>query len=487
MMVARKKYCRLILILFLGLCFTTKAQQPDNPTVPDSLVRNDVATMPLVPQPEYIVRNITIVGNKRTRESIILREVPFKSGEKYTLEDLVKKFEDGRRQLMNTSLFVEVVVAMDKSEGYNIDVIITINERWYIFPVPYFKPVDRNLNEWLFEKNASLSRVNYGLKVLHNNATGRNDKFRLWFVGGYTKQFSFSYDRIYIDKALKWGLATSFAIGNNREMNYNTIDDKQVFLKDENRFVRKFMNANFDLTYRRAIKTRHRIGIAYNVEEVVDTIVKLNPQYFKSGRNRVSFPEIYYRMSYYDLDYIPYPTKGYAAEISAGKKGINNIVNMWYLSLKGSGSWHTGKKSFFNLIAYATIKAPFKQPYFNQRFLGYGDAFMQGYEYYVVDGVAGGFVKTTMTTELFGFSIKTPGKNRQLPKRLPFKFYGKIFGNAGYVHNPLPGLNSLSNKMLYSGGFGIDIFTSYDFTLKLEWTFNQLGQNGLFLHRKSIF
>jgi hypothetical protein len=201
----------------------------------------------------------------------------------------------------------------------------------------------------------------------------------------------------------------------------------------------------------------------------------------------VQFPEIYYRMSYYNLDYIPYPTKGYAAEISAGKRGFDKTNNMWYLMMKGFGSWHTWKKAFFSLVAYGSIKAPFKQPYFAQRFLGYGDAFMQGYEYYVVDGVAGGFVKTTLTQEIFQLSIKTPGKNRQLPERIPFRFFLKVFGNMGYVHNPQPGENDLPNRMLYSGGIGLDIFTSYDFTLKLEWTFNQLGQNGLFLHRKTIF
>ena len=89
--------------------------------------------------------------------------------------------------------------------------------------------------------------------------------------------------------------------------------------------------------------------------------------------------------------------------------------------------------------------------------------------------------------ELFSFSIKAPGKKSALPLRIPFRFFPKVYGNAGYVHNPLPGENTLPNKMLYSAGIGIDILTAYDFTLKLEWTFNQLGQNGLFLHRKSIF
>ncbi len=488
MLCKRKYYIWLVALL---PCFIGKASAQDpgeNMPLPDSVIYQSSSTAgSSQSNTSFTIRNILITGNKKTKDDIILRELPFKAGEEYSLQDLVKKFEDGRRQLMNTALFIDAVVAMHKSEGYLVDVMVDVRERWYIFPVPYFKPADRNLNQWLFEKGASLSRVNYGLKVLHNNATGRNDKFKLWFIMGYTKQFSFSYDRLYIDKQMKWGLTTAFAIGMNREMNYNTIGDKQAFLKDPDSYLRNFVTANADLTYRRAIKTRHRIGIGYTMEEVKDTIVQLNPDYFKSGRNRIHFPEIYYKMSYYDLDYIPYPTKGYAAEVSVGKKGVSNVVNLWYLSLKGSGSWHTGKKSFVNVIAYGSIKAPFNQPYFMRRFLGYGDAFMQGYEYYVVDGVAGGFLKTTFTRELFNFSIKAPGKNRQLPERIPFRFFAKIFGNAGYVHNPQPGENTLSNRMLYSGGIGLDIFTSYDFTLKLEWTFNQLGQNGLFLHRKSIF
>jgi outer membrane protein assembly factor BamA len=488
MLQTRQYYLILLCFLIAGqrLCAQNQSAYTDPlpaqlPAGTDSIA-NDPAKDSLIQ-----IRSIRVTGNKATKEKVILREVPFKQGERYSVTEIVKKFEAGRRQLMNTALFIDVVVATEKTEGYEMDVIIDVRERWYIFPVPYFKPVDRNLNQWLFEKGANLGRVNYGLKLLHNNFTGVGDKLRLWFVTGYTKQLSLSYDRLYIDRQMKWGLSTAFSIGKNREINYNTVEDKQVFLKDENGYLRNFASASAELTYRRAIKTRHRIGIGYTMEDVADTIVKLNPDYFKTGRNRIQFPEIYYRMSYYDLDYIPYPTKGYAAELSVGKKGLNNIINMWYLSAKGSGSWHTGKKSFVNVIAYAAVKAPFKQPYFMQRFLGYGDAFMQGYEYYVVDGVAGGFLKTTYTRELFNFSVRSPGKNRQIPDRIPFRFFAKIFANAGYVHNPQPGNNSLSDKMLYSTGIGLDIFTSYDFTLKLEWTFNQMGENGLFLHRKTIF
>jgi hypothetical protein len=37
------------------------------------------------------------------------------------------------------------------------------------------------------------------------------------------------------------------------------------------------------------------------------------------------------------------------------------------------------------------LKLPFRQTYITKQFLGYNNMFMQGYEYNVVDGVAGGY------------------------------------------------------------------------------------------------
>ena len=213
----------------------------------------------------FTIREIAISGNNKTKESVILRELPFQSGEIYNLSDLVKEFEIARKQLLNTALFHEVVVALKKFEGNNIDILVAVKERWYLFPVPYIKFVDRNINQWIVEQNAKLDRINYGLKILYNNVSGRNDKLNLYLINGYTKQISLSYDRPYIDKKMKWGINTGFAIGKNREVNYNTIYDKQVFFKDTNNFVRTFFRAFGEATYRPAIKTRHRFGISYTL------------------------------------------------------------------------------------------------------------------------------------------------------------------------------------------------------------------------------
>jgi outer membrane protein assembly factor BamA len=320
---------------------------------------------------------------------------------------------------MNTALFHSVVVAAKNIDQNKITVSVDLKERWYLFPAPYLKPVDRNLNQWIVEQKASLSRVNYGAKLLYNNATGYNDKLRIYLISGYTRQFSFSYDRLYFDNKLKWGLNVGFAIGKNREVNYNTINDKQVFLKDNNNYLRSYVTGNAEITYRRAIRTRHRFGVSYTVEDVKDTVLALNPSYFPSDQNKIRYPVIYYNMTYYDFDYIPYPTKGYAAQLSVSKKGLDKIMNVWELSAKGSGNWHITPKLFFNLNLYGGIRLPFKQPYVNQRFFGYGDVFMQGYEYFVVDGVAGGYLKTTLTRELLNFNIRVPKKKGKTPEYIP--------------------------------------------------------------------
>jgi hypothetical protein len=131
------------------------------------------------------------------------------------------------------------------------------------------------------------------------------------------------------------------------------------------------------------------------------------------------------------------------------------------------------------------IKLPFKQPYITQGFLGYGDAFLQGYENYIVDGVAGAYTKQTIAFNVINTQVTLPMNKRfKSLRNVPFKVYVKGFANAGYVHNPNQTLrNELNNRMLYSTGFGLDIVAFTDLVFKIEWSFNQLGQNAVYMHQ----
>lgn len=436
---------------------------------------------------EQTIHDIHIRGNNHTRSAVILREVSFQPGDVFQISALPGLMKEAREQLINTSLFHTVSISQQPYDSHSVDVVIDVKERWYFFPLPYLKPVDRNLNQWLIENDGDLSRVNYGVKLKYNNFSGMNDKVRLNLISGYTRQVSFSYSRLFIDQKMHWGFNANFATGKAREVNYNTIENKQMFWKDS-RFVRSFTSANLAMTYRKAIHSRHTFGVNFSSERVTDTIIALNPEYFKQGRASIGFPVFYYSFDQIDLDYNAYPTRGTASKIQLSKSGLNPIINLWQLQLMGTRYFPLSPKMFLQTTAYGSLKLPFKQPWFSQRFLGYGDAFLQGYEYNVIDGVAGGFGKASLGRQLLDLSFSSPHiKKRLVGERIPLKVFGKVYGNMGYVYNPKDGGNSLTNRVLLSGGVGLDIVTSYDMVIKLEWSFNQLGQNGLFLHSKSVF
>ncbi|WP_346235921.1 POTRA domain-containing protein [Niabella insulamsoli] len=477
-----------------GLSVVDSAKTPSptgsNNFLVDSIIR-------LYPDSSIVVRHINFIGNKKTRRVIMLRELPFAEGDSIKISEMPALLSQAKRQLLNLSLFLikDFDIAVTSNRAPFVDITIKVKERWYLLPLPHLKPIDRNLNEWLFERGASASRLDYGVKLMYDNATGNNDKLRFYFVTGYTKQLLLSYNRPYIDKNLKWGMNMSLALGKTHEINYGTgrVGDsanRQLFYSDRNGYPRNFFEGAVELFYRPAFFTRHVFGLGYNTLRVADSVILKNPYYLNHGATSLKYPEIYYKLIYQNLDYIPYPTKGYAGEIYLLKQGFNSKMNVWQLAVKGQGSWHLGQKLFYSISALGSIRVPFDQPYVNSQLLGYGDLNLRGYEPYVIDGVAGGIVNATLSKQLANFSLNLP-----LPKAIkkytstliPLKIYGKVYGNMGYAHNPQPWAGSLSNRMLFGGGFGLDIFTDYDFTLKLEFSFNQLGQNGLYLHKKTLY
>lgn len=439
-------------------------------------------------RPAFNVRRIVFEGNKRTRDIILLRELTFEVGDSIRIRDFPPKFEEAENRLMNTRLFHEAHISVLQFDEWNVDIKVVVDERNYIWPFPHLKPVDRNISQWLFKEKASFSRVDYGVKLHLDNITGNNDKLRFYFITGYTRQLQLSYSRPYIDKNLKWGIDFDILLGKNHEINYNTIDDKQAFVKfRDNVFARNFFRANIEIINRPAFYTWHTFGVAYNQLRVNDSVLKLNPNFFNSANNRIHYPEFYYKLTHREFDYNPYPTRGHAAELEILQQGLSKEVHVTQLTLKGVKYWPITDKVFYSIGAMGSIKVPFQQPYYFSPLLGYGDFNLRGYEFYVVDGVAGGVLNATIAQQLTNFKIHIPGTKWLTPRLIPLKIYGKLFGNAGYGYNPNPGNNRLDDKLLFGGGFGIDVVTMYDFNLKIDFSFNQLGQNGIYLQKKSTF
>ncbi|HXB42498.1 MAG TPA: POTRA domain-containing protein [Puia sp.] len=449
-----------------------------------SISRANIAT-------PFTVGNIYISGNKKTKPYIILRELTFKKGDSVYLPELVKAFQLAHDQLINTLLFTSVVVSLKGFRGYQADVEIDVIERWYIIPVPYFKPVDRNLTVWQ-EHNYSLSRVNYGLKYTQNNFSGRNDNVIVWLITGYSQQAEIAYDQPYADKSLKNGFGFSIIYSANKELDVATKNNQQYFINaDSISYAAKYLDQQFSLSlryyYRPAIKTKHLFRLNFT-NLIIDSSVKVyNPNYLNNNSKQVFYPEASYQLDYANVDYIAYPLQGVTAGGALVKRGINSAMNLWQLNLQSSESFSLASKTYFSTQNMAVLKVPFDQPFYNQQLFGYGNFYLRGLEQYVIDGEGGFAARNTFLRELFNFSL--PARIPFLGLyRIPFRVMAKTFFDVGYVYNNNPDpTNTLAKKMLYTEGFGIDIVTSYDFVFRIEYSFNQLGQNGLFLHIHNDF
>jgi outer membrane protein assembly factor BamA len=471
-----KIYFGVVVCLCSGFLSFAQPSAPDTDTVRQSTHASN-------PKASFVIGDIIVTGNKRTKDYIIDRELPFKSGDSVQLPELVKKFEVARQQLINTRLFIEAVVAIQSVRGYFVDVIIDVKERWYIFPIPYIKPVDRNLSEWAKQGYGS-DRLNYGFKFTHYNVSGRNDKLRLWLITGYSKQIQFQYDQPYADKSLKHGYKVSFAYVANKEFNYATINNQQQFSDSLGGITN--WSGSVEWNYRPGLRTFHTVRLGYTRLSLDKAVLGANPKYYKGSVNNIDLPEISYTLRHFNVDYIPYPLNGWMAEASLTKRGLHSYTDMWQFGGKLTKATDLGNKWSFSWETKGVLRVPFDQPFYNSMMFGYQDMYLRGLEKYVIDGVAGLMSKQTIRKELFHFNVPT-FISSGAHARIPFKVYAKAYADAGYSHNKVAPQNSLTNRMLYTTGFGVDVVTFYDFVFRFDYSFNQLGQNGLFLHFKNEF
>jgi len=161
-------------------------------------------------------------------------------------------------------------------------------------------------------------------------------------------------------------------------------------------------------------------------------------------------------------------------------------MNLWQFMLRGSKYISLPYKCYYATTAEFHLRLPYDQPFYNLAMLGYNESYLRGLEYYVVDGVAGGYVRNTIGREVLSLKWKTGLRSRNY-ETIPFKFYVKAFADAGYVYSKYAsGATPLNNKFIYTGGFGVDVVSIYDFVLRLECSFNSLGEAGFFVHKPDV-
>lgn len=434
-----------------------------------------------------IIDSVQVVGNKKTRTNIILRELRLSPGDTLYADDLTATFEEKRQQLMNTSLFLSVHIYPFDTKAHHTSVSVEVLERQYFLVIPMLSLADRNFNVWWVQENHSLDRLNYGIKLYQNNMTGKNDRLSLTLQHGYTQQYILDYQLPYFDKELKQGLGVYIMYSHNREINYNSDYNKQVYLKQDY-FLKEEMAFGLNYTYKKAIRLKHKVSLSYHSAKVKDTVLELNPNFFPDNKLSQHYMELSYSFSYTGTDIWTYPLQGYNINANIVRRGFgfNSKINETAVALDAAKYWTIFPKTYGEMEFVGEAHLPENQPYFLAREMGYYNNYLRGLEYFVLESDRFGILKSTLKQQV----LAVKAHSRWLPSQfatVPLHVYVKVYGDLGYSYNSHPGTSMLDNKPLYTFGFGADIVTFYDAVLRVEYSFNQLHEKGLFLHFRSTF
>lgn len=434
---------------------------------------------------KVIVDRIILIGNKITKPRIVYRELIFHHSDTLTEFVLDRAIARSQENLMNTLLFNFVQIEKLKDIDNKYSIVITMNERWYIFPIPLLEFVDRNFNEWLQTKD--FSRINYGFILSDNNFRGAKELFQLSARFGYSQKFSFNYSIPYLNRAQQSGLSLMGGYNQNHEISYTLTDGKLTFYKDELNYVRKEYYGAVKYVHRNRIYNYTYVGIEYHFASIANTVRQLNYKYFANNSTFEQFISLNYKWSRDNRDYIIYSLKGYYFDAEIAKVGLGILKNepsLLFISSTFKNTNEISKRWHFGYYLKGRLSGQTAAPYYNQRALGYQNDFVRGYELYVVNGQNFALAKTNLKFSLVPQRVLYLGAiPTQKFNTIPYAFYINAFVDMAYVKdNVFAKSNTLANQFLPGYGIGLDFVTYYNIVCRVEYSFNKFGENGFFLH-----
>ena len=426
-----------------------------------------------------VIKQINIVGNKKTKESIILRELDLVVGDSIMKEDLDKRLDLNRRKLINVNLFVTVEIKLIRDIKNQVIIEIKLQEQWFLLGYPIFQIIDRNYAEW-WQRGADLSRTTYGIDLIHSNFRGRAERINLRLETGFTQRIDVGYRVPYIDKAQKTGVGFSLSYITNRNLAFKSLYDTLFYFKSPSDIMRKRFSGAIYLKKRYGFYDNHTLELRYNYNFIADTIAKLNPNYFLDSRTSQKYFQLSYYFNYDFRDNVAYPLHGRRYELSISKSGILPYDDINQLEVTGGYSWYKPitKKLFYGVNLKAKISFPTRQSFYNTHGLGYFQELVRGYELYVVDGNSFFLARNNFKYQLVNSKIHFKFLKIKQFNTVPIGIYPNAFLDYGYVQsfNGTENKSNLSNRLIYGGGFGLDFVTYYNMVVRFNYAFNDRKQ-----------
>jgi outer membrane protein assembly factor BamA len=437
-----------------------------------------------------VISGISISGNKVTKESIIYKELTFKTGDSLFKKEIDERLRKSRENLLNTSLFNFVTIGFIESENSEMHVYISVIERWYIWPSPIFEHAERNLGAFIHDPD--WNRINYGGQISWHNFRGRRENLKIKLRFGYKEQMEFLYNKPNFGRNQRHGITVTFNQTRQHEVNVFTSDNKPVYIRNDNSYLSEVFNPYIVYTYRNSLYSRHFltmgfIGLTYRDSASHQDFTGLPP-----GKNPEWFTGEYsYEYDFRDSKAYPLNGNYFKVNLRRRESGLTNSEGFSKSAIMVAFSHH---RLLINRLSYndairLQISKDIYEPKVYRSGLGYGP-YLRGYELFVMDGNSYALLINNLKYCLMkerSYNLDYIPWSQFNP--VHFSMYANLFFDMAYIQGRYYATNGNDyiNRFLYTVGLGLDLVSYYDQVVRFEVSVNREGQPGFFIHTEVPF
>lgn len=388
---------------------------------------------------KFQIAKIEIIGNDKTKPDVILRELFFAESERASLFEIAAAF----KRVQSLMLFNRVKFDLVGDSEYS-SLLITVYEKWYIFPIPVLY---RNERDW--------EKISYGGKLLYYNFLGRNILLNFSAAFGYNPLFKFSYYNPWFLGDLK--LFTNFSIYHGKVQSLSPD-------LDEYEDTRSGFDWLIGKRFGHYFYTGLTIGYA-EIKAPPDIGLTLSP----NGKDR--FPTLLATLQYDNRDLKEYPHQG------------------WFLTLWGKRVGNGGPIRYYRYGSDIRRYVPLTQkltlavrtavdlssgeiPSYDRVYFGYWER-LRGHYYDIYEGenlAYGGAEIRFPVLKIRYIDVETLPELEQYSTNLKFGMSAGIFIETGKVWNQS---DAFTTKHLKPGfGAGIHFHLPYVEVFRVECGFD---------------
>ena len=359
----------------------------------------------------YAVGRIKVRGNTKTRQHVILRELPLKPGQNLNAVDL----ETAKKRLMGMGYFAGVDVSQSASDvpGYrdiNVNVLETMTGN-----LTFGVAVSSVENVYLF---ANVTQSNFDIRGLFGRGSIVGGGQRLAISG----KLGWDYQSASLSLLEPWFLDRKLALGNEIYFSNSS------YMSDY--YTQK--NYGYAVSLRKAIGEKNAVKLEYRIEHYTITPQGMAPYYFLFSSGDYDRSNLRLSFERDTRDAINTPRKGGNIELYASYSGPGSSIETYSMGLSGSIYYNSFWDSIFSLrFGLDTVDTVDKNemvPIYERCYLG-GPYNLRGFRYHDV-----GIINPILTGDetMGGNSSAYMQAEMSLPIAETIRF--AFFFDAGFVH-----------------------------------------------------